>query len=138
MEWKNSPTIIDKFPLGIHYVMGIDETGTANHIGIQRKLQKEQQIDYNDKHFTLSGVVIDRENHKKLLLDSRKLKNKYWTNGKHLYKGHEKMICFHSREIRKREVPFNLERSMYESFLNELTYMITQQDIKILSTTIDR
>lgn len=118
--------------------MGMDETGTANHKGIIRKIQKNQQIDINDKFFTLSGVVIDKSNHQSLRKDNRNLKEKYWDDGIYNYKNTEKMICFHSREIRKREGPFKLDGGRYQHFANDLTEMIEKQDFKIYSTTIDK
>lgn len=138
MEWRVNPTVINRFPDGVDYVMGMDETGVANHKGIIRKLSKNQEIDINDKHFTLTGIVLDKSNHLNLLKDIRKLKLKYWHDGRHDYKGTSKVICLHSREIRKKEGPFKLEDGVYTSFLGDLTDMIVRQKFDIYSTTINK
>lgn len=138
MEWRTRPTEIEQYPDGVNYVMGMDETGTANHKGVIRKLKKGEPIDTNDRHFTLTGITIHRKDYKDLLDESKNIKLKYWSEGKFQYKDAEKMICFHSREIRKKEGPFNLDEQEYMNFIEDLSNMIAHQEYEIYSSTIDK
>lgn len=138
MEWRTKPTEIGKYPDGVNYIMGMDETGTANHKGIIRRLNKQQPIDINDRHFTLTGITIHRKNYRLLLRESKEIKATYWSDGKYNYRDVQKMICFHSREIRKKEGPFKLNNVEYKKFIRDLSDMIQRQKYEIYSSIIDK
>lgn len=106
-DWKKRPRIIEYWPDGADYVMGMDESGTSDLVTIKRKLSsgKEDEIDFSMKDFTLTGVVVDQNRYDKLKEAVNTVKYKYWTDGMSLYKNRQKRVCFHSRDIRKKIFP---------------------------------
>lgn len=58
-DWRIRPKIIEYWPDGVDYVMGMDESGTSDLVSISRKINsgKEHEIDSSMRDFTLTGVI---------------------------------------------------------------------------------
>ncbi|MEK3851186.1 DUF3800 domain-containing protein [Paenibacillus sp. FSL R7-0340] len=138
VDWKSRPKIIEYWPDGVDYVMGMDESGTADLVSISRKMNtgKEHEIDFTMKDFTLTGVIVDKNRYDELKKAVNAVKFKYWENGLSEYKGVPKRVCFHSRDIRKKSAPFNTLDPVL--FTTSITEMIQAVDAKIISCHIDK
>ena len=55
-----------------------------------------------------------------------------------MYKNNLKKVCFHSREIRRKEGAFDINLINYDSFISELTNLLKGLDYKIISVTINK
>ena len=138
MDWKSRPRIIEYWPEDVDYVMGIDETGTSDLVSIERKIKagKESEIDISMRDFTLTGVIVDQGRYDDLKKTVNEVKYKYWDNGLFSHKGKEKRVCFHSRDIRKKNYPFNKVHP--PELHNSITSMIEGVNAKIISCHVDK
>lgn len=137
-DWKARPKIIEYWPEGVRYVMGMDESGTSDLVTISRKMMagKEEEIDFTMKDFTLTGVIVDMERYDTLKEAVNKVKFQFWEDGLSDYKGFRKRVCFHSRDIRKRSAPFNTLD--HTTFTTALSDMIKSVNAKIISCHVDK
>ncbi|RJG26724.1 DUF3800 domain-containing protein [Paenibacillus thiaminolyticus] len=138
MEWRSRPRIIEYWPDGVDYIMGMDESGTADLVSISRKVAagKEDEIDFTMRDFTLTGVIVDQNRYDELKRVVNEVKFKHWDQGLYRHNGREKRICFHSRDIRKKSYPFN--NIDPEILTYDLTNMIESVNAKIISCHIDK
>ncbi len=138
LNWTTRPTKIDNWTKGIDYVMFVDENGNSDIRDILKCIAKEQKIDINDKFFTVTGVILTK--HQYIIAKNKlnELKQKYWNNGAYLYKGTQRKVCFHSREIRRKEGAFDVHLIDYNSFMEDLSNLIKNLKYKIISITIDK
>lgn len=131
MGWEDAPTSIDEMSMESGFIFAVDENGTA-------KLDKNYSVfdeeDINKKWFTLTGVLIDLKDFNSLRDSIMELKLKYWTDGK--YNGER--VVFHSKDIRKKQGPFNPKIINYNEFLIELNELLQQQKYKIYSINVDK
>lgn len=124
--------------------MAIDENGTTDLKGIKRIVNKylsEDEIipsNYEHQWFTISGVVMDRKDFPDFRNKITNIKYSYWEQGKFRYKKTTKRVVFHSREIRKKEGPFNPNIINYSAFMNDLSSMINDIPFRIYSSSIDK
>lgn len=137
MGWRNRPTHKENWPEDVDYMMFIDESGDSNLSPILKKIQNNKPIKMEEKYFTITGIVIKKENLPKMREDILNLKKKYWDDGKHKYGNIERRVCFHSYEIRKRKNAFNPNIMDYNSFISELSETIDGIPFIVFSSTID-
>lgn len=110
-NWKKYPLSIEYCDLNnslIDSVISIDETGTPI-------------LNNRDVLFTLTGIMIKKED---INLISEKilcLKKKFWEHGQ--FK--DKRVVFHSRDIRKKVGPYNPNIINYNVFIDELYDLIS-------------
>ncbi len=100
MGWKDAPTSIDEMSMESGFIFAVDENGTAK---LDRNYSVFDEEDINKKWFTLTGVLIDLKDFNALRDAIMGLKLKYWVDGK--YNGER--VVFHSKDIRKKQGPFN-------------------------------
>lgn len=136
VDWRKRPALLVYWPSEAEYMIGLDENGSSDLVSISRAIQKNQQIDDSIKHFTLTGVVFNRERYDILKERLNDIKYTYWEDGLTEYKGVKKRVCFHSREIRKGEYPFN--QIDYQEFLEKLSSAINDIPTKIISCHINK
>jgi|Wag4MinimDraft_15_1082655.scaffolds.fasta_scaffold01819_3 hypothetical protein len=142
-NWRNRPTFIDFWPTGIDYTMFIDENGDPELKLIARKITNLENATNDEKFFTVTGCIIKRDDYQKICNDMVSLKKKYWPpEGKYLYtsKSTQKMkrVCFHSKAIRGRNKPFSEKTIDYQAFILELSNLISEISMIILSSTVDK
>ena len=137
-DWTNRPTKIRNWERGIDYVMFVDENGNSDITNTLKSLSQHKEVDINDKYFTVTGCIFSKYDYKIAKEKMNDLKNNYWQKGTFLYKEHEQKVCFHSRDIRRRENAFNKNLINYEKFIIDLTTMISSLQYKIISVTIDK
>ena len=137
-NWVDKPIKIKNWEKDIDYVMFVDENGNSDVKDILKCISKSQEIDINNKYFTITGVIFTKNQYSiaKNKLDA--LKSKYWKNSSYLYKNEYKKVCFHSREIRRQNGAFDKNLINYEDFIEELSDLIDSLDYKIISITIDK
>lgn len=147
-DWKTRPTLIEDWNGSVDYVMAIDENGTTDLNGI-RKLFNGNILDLmrasysstqfvNERWFTITGVIMLRDNFPNFRDSINSIKYHYWKDGIYKYKQGERRVVFHSREIRKKEGPFNPRLIDYSSFIQDISWLINNQDFSILSASIDK
>lgn len=124
MEWKEKPIALLEWPSEIDFVLCIDENGTPNL----------KNILTNEKWFTISGLMLDKEGFLHLKNEITLLKNTYWKNG--LFQN--KRVVLHSREIRKKVGPFNPKLINYNNFISDLTATLKGIECTIFSSSIDK
>ena len=138
MDWKDRPTSIEYCPDDVELIMGLDENGTANHKGVRKRIEQGKPIDDNDRFFTLTGTLLNTGNYLTLAERMNIIKYRYWKDGLYLYKNTHKRVCFHSREIRRRDAPFNLDPLFYDAFINDITNLIDELPFDIFSCVINK
>lgn len=139
MGWRNRPTFKDYLPTNINYVMFIDENGDTSFKHIKKCIKDDKEVSINEKFFTVTGCIVEKDNLKVIKDNITELKKSYWNDGLYMYKGKdEKRVCFHSSEIRGEKGPFSKNEINRNSFLNDLTNFMEKLDISILSSSIDK
>lgn len=139
VEWKNRPTDIRYWEENFECVLFVDENNSDNVKQIVKKIQENKEISENDRYFTLTGCLLTRDDYEILKEEFDFLKNKYWTNAKYFYekKKQERVVCFHSREIRNRLNAFSLQEEKYQEFIIDLSKIIKILKFKIITVNID-
>ena len=137
-DWTERPSKITNWSKDIDYVMFVDENGNSDIKDILKCISKNAKVDDNNKFFTVTGVIFTREQYAIARKQIDELKNTYWKNGSYMYKNNLKKVCFHSREIRRKEGAFDINLINYDSFISELTNLLKGLDYKIISVTINK
>lgn len=137
-NWRNRPTTIDYISPNIDYVISIDESGSPDLKQPLKYKHTGQCIQDSDKHFTVTACSISMENFTIARDMVMALKHKYWVNALYTYKGTEKRVCFHSREIRGRREAFNPNLIDYDSFVVDLSQLIRDVPITLYASHIDK
>lgn len=138
--WYDYPQKINYWDIDIDYVMFIDENGNDGVINdILKKITNNEEVDVNNRYFTITGCIFKKENYLEAKEQFENLKAKYWENG--MYYDNKlkenKCVCFHSREIRRRDKAFNDKLIDNNFFLIDLTKTLNNTNCKIISVTID-
>lgn len=139
-NWHDYPQEIKHWNKDIDYIMFIDENRNGGKItNTLKKIINNDEINENDKYFTITGCIFEKKEYEKAKIEFTKLKNKYWKNGMYYDTKDkiEKYICFHSREIRRHDKAFNDEIINHNKFLADLTETLNNTNCKIISVTID-
>lgn len=136
MGWRNRPKYIENCPQNVDYIMFIDENGDSDLKHVINCKNKSLTPDTANVYFTISGVIINKDNLNSIKENINELKNKYWYEGIHKYGNNNKKVCFHSREIRRREGPF--KDIKYDAFINDLSKFMENIPCSIISSTINK
>lgn len=138
--WSERPTEIKNLNQQVEHIMFIDENGSSsNIISIMKKNLNGEEILEDEKYFTITGCIFEKNDYLNSKALINELKCKYWNNGK-FYDNKakkEKEVCFHSREIRKHDGCFNDSLINYNEFIVELTETMKDVKCKIISISID-
>lgn len=137
-NWTVRLTQIDTWDNSIDYVMFVDENGNSDITNTLKNITQRIPIDINDKYFTVTGCIFTKKEYAIARTELNKLKNKYWKNGCFEYKNKKQKVCLHSREIRRRTGAFDSKQIDYESFMKDLSELISKLNYKIISVTIDK
>lgn len=139
-KWDEKPTKIQLVKKDIDYIMCIDENGSSGNLTyIIKQILNDKEISEDDKYFTITGCIFTKEDYIKSKKIIKELKYKYWSNGvfydNKLNK--EKIVCFHSREIRRHDNCFSDTTINYNDFMADLTDSMKQINCKIISISIN-
>ncbi|MFF1993255.1 DUF3800 domain-containing protein [Bacillus mycoides] len=146
-DWRNRPTLIENWNKDIDTFMAIDENGTTDFKGIQKKVKEDffstfgDQSDIvlpHDRWFTITGVVMERNNFVSFKNTMNSIKYGYWNEGKYQYKKGLQRVVLHSREIRKKEGPFNPKVVNYGELMGDISSLVEKTNFKIFSSSIDK
>lgn len=135
MGWRNRPKFINYCPEWVDYVLFIDENGCGDMKSVARN---HRSLTPNQELLTITGIAIKASNLGKVKGEIMDLKNTYWENGMFKYGKRNKRVCFHSRNIRKKEGPFNPAVINHRDFTNDLAKVIQRLPMTIFSATIDK
>ncbi|MCU4798343.1 DUF3800 domain-containing protein [Bacillus cereus] len=124
MDWRDKPIPLLDWPSNIDYILFVDENGVPNL----------KNVEPENKWFTITGLLFDKEQCRLLKDEMTNLKLKYWDNGTF----NKKRVVFHSRDIRKKTGPFNPKLINYEEFNSELRLILKKLDYKIFSSSINK
>lgn len=131
MPWKNRPLEIYQRE-DVDYYLFVDESG--EHI--------IENFDTSKPYFTVSSVIIKKDDYNAIRENIDKLKNKYWTKGVFREKNkYLKKVCFVNRQIRRKQNAFSrhyLNDVKYNAFLEDLTIFMSKQNYKIIASSIDK
>lgn len=147
-SWKIRPTLIENWPDNIDKIIAIDENGTCE-LNSFKKVRINNPVNFskactdstrymNERWFTITGVVMDREIFPYYRESINEIKYEYWNDGVYDYRSGTRRVVFHSREIRRREGPFNPKLIDYKNFINDISIMIKSTNFKIYSSSIDK
>lgn len=103
-NWRNRPTTIEQISPSVNYLIGIDESGSANLKQVQMSKQLGMEPADSERHFTIIACAINNNDLKPSQDIIMEIKNKYWKDGFFNYEGDSKRVCFHSREIRGKKM----------------------------------
>lgn len=125
-KWRKKPTKADNLS-NVDYLFAIDENGTST-------IKNAKNFNDNSKWFTVTGVLIDLTEFNDIRQKFIELKEKHWTEG--LYKSNR--VVLHSKDIRKKQGPFNPKLIDLESFSGELNELLSWAPVKVYSANIDK
>ena len=132
------PTRLKTIDSDIDYIMCIDENGSEALLNNgMEKINNNESIDLDSKYLTITGVIFTRENYSSACFEIDQLKKKYWKDGLFEKSGEKIAVCLHSRDIRRKNIPFDNYSINRDIFLNELTQILDGIDCKIISSSID-
>jgi hypothetical protein len=146
-EWRKRPTIIDNWDENIDTVMAIDESGTTDLKGIRKKIKqdffaaltnKDKIVPPHDRWFSITGIVMTREDFPNFRDSVNGIKYGHWNDGKFQYKKGLQRVVLHSSEIRKRVGPFNPKLIDYGTLMTDITSMVDKANFEIFSSAIDK
>lgn len=129
---------LDVWKKDITHVMFVDESGTSNITNILKFVNDENKKRVDDRFFTVTGCIFTQQEYAIAREKINELKNQYWENGEYKYGDVVKKVCFHSREIRRKEGAFCNNCINYEEFINDLSALINDINYTIISVTIDK
>lgn len=137
-DWNKKPTINNFWNKDMDYIVFLDENNCEDTTYIKKKILDKLPIDKDENFFTLTGCIISPQEYVKLKNSFLKLKFKYWENGKYYNKNNQlTYVCFHSNDIRRKQIPFNDNLINCEIFGKELFETIKSIDFNIISITIN-
>ena len=146
--WRSRPTIIDNWPGDIDKIIAIDENGTCDLNSIKKifkndsvkllKAYKDTSKYMHERWFTITGVVLKKVDFPNFKEEVNAIKYRHWDNGIYDYKSGKRRVVFHSREIRRKEGPFNPKVVDYAQLQNDISLMIKSTDFRIYSSSIDK
>ena len=140
MDWYQFPQKIKNWNASIDYVMFVDENGNGGRINnIFKKINNNIPISNDEKYFTVTGCIFEKNNYSIIRNNIRKLKEKYWVNGFYNDTKHNdtRYVCLHSREIRRHDGPFNDSLINHDEFINDLSKILAKVNCKIISISIN-
>ena len=137
-NWRNRPTTIDYISKDIDWIIGIDESGSPSLKQVQKAHRNGTEAVESERHFTVTAAAIKMENFGTARDMVMALKNKYWKDALFTYKGVEKRVCFHSREIRGKREAFNPDLIDYPSFITDLSQLMKEVPITLYAAHIDK
>ncbi|MGG3383093.1 DUF3800 domain-containing protein [Heyndrickxia faecalis] len=138
-NWWERPTLIENWDQSFDSILAIDENGTIDLNGVRKNIMKiYPDKTHNDRWFTITGVDMERDNFVRFRDSINTVKYAYWNKGCFNYKSGEKRVVFHSREIRKKQGPFNPKIIDYDKFIMDVTEMIMNTQFEIFSSSIDK
>ncbi|WP_019123722.1 DUF3800 domain-containing protein [Brevibacillus massiliensis] len=139
-EWRSRPTLIDNWDDSIDTVMSLDENGTTDLAGIRKQIAKTflNPSAITDRWFTITGVVLNRNDFPNFRDKIVSVKHAHWSDGKYEYKTGTKRVVFHSSEIRKKVGPFNPKVIDYEQFMTDISSLISETPVTVYSASIDK
>ena len=139
MPWQNRPKSIEHCPGESEYLMFVDENGSSDLKPIIKSVACNVSTDVDRNFFTITGCIIHRDELLQMSENITSLKHRYWENGMYEYKGTLKRVCFHSRDIRKKDGPFYFtDEAIYDDFICNLTSFLSIVNTKIISITINK
>lgn len=139
-NWRDYPQKINNWNDKINYVMFIDENGNSGNVqDFYKKITNNLPISEDDKFFTITGVIFEKQQYSIMRNNIRKLKEKYWENGYYYdsKRNDTRYVCFHSRDIRRHDGAFNDSLIDYKSFMTDLSSVLQNIDCKIISISIN-
>lgn len=77
MDWRDKPIPLLDWPSNIDYILFVDENGVPNL----------KNVEPENKWFTITGLLFDKEQCRLLKDEMTNLKLKYWDNGTFNKKG---------------------------------------------------
>lgn len=137
-NWRNRPTTIDEIPTSIDWLIAIDESGSSDLSQVIKAKKSGEELNDGIKQFTVTACALRMKDFCSARDMVMTLKNKYWKNALFEYKGVEKRICFHSKEIRGRRDAFNPDIINYDSFITDLSQLMADVPITLFSANIDK
>lgn len=126
LSWYDEPTEISNI-CNTDYLLALDENGTDCMSNID-------PFNIHTQWFTITGILFDLQFYDEAREDIIQLKNKYWFDAVF----NKKRVVFHSREIRKKQGPFNPKIINYDQFIYDLEEVISSLPIKIYSTNLNK
>lgn len=138
-NWAQKPTNIRNWPNDVKYVMFLDENNCDDITNIMKKISNNVEVSIDERFFTLTGCICTTADYSKIKTSFNELKEKYWQNGCYINKnGEVEKVCFHSRDIRRKVGPFSPSNlADYESFITDLSFVLTNANCRIISITIN-
>ena len=138
-NWRNRPTTIDYIDGNkINVVINIDESGSANLKQVVKAKRAGVPPVESERHFTVTACAISMKDFIQARDMVMALKTKYWTDGLYTYKGTQKRVCFHSREIRGRKEAFSPDIIDYDAFVTDLSQLMATIPMSIYASHIDK
>lgn len=139
-RWYYKPTKIVTMDKKIDYIMCIDENGSnSNLIHVLKQIKNKKNILDDDRYFTITGCIFTKKSYMDSEKIIKKLKSKYWEQGVYYDEktNIKRMVCFHSRDIRKCNNCFSNNIIDYDNFIVDLSNTMKMINCRIVSITID-
>jgi len=133
------PTSLNAIPDDTEIIISIDETGTSNLKPVQKAINRRLEPDESERTFTITACALNIEDYMNSLSSVYDLKCMYWEDGFFDYgDGDIRRVCFHSREIRRKEGPFRPDVIDYPSFINDLSEVIKNIPMTLYASHVNK
>ena len=139
INWKEKPIQTPVWDENANLILFIDENGHSNLKGIIDSVACNKNIDEGERYFNLCSTLISKQNHTEITKSFVNIKHNYWDEGKFLYPdGKQKVVIFHSDEIRKQIGPFSKNSINQEAFFVDLNKVMSKMEILIFDCFINK
>lgn len=140
-SWRIRPRVIYRWPKDCTYTMFVDENGNADLKVCQRALYTGESVPAGERYFSVTGLVIKRDDWPDVKRQVTNLKMKYWPGGLfHYHKGQPSLrrVVLHAYDINSRSGPFSPHVIPYDMFTNDLADVIGGLPCTLFSVFIDK
>lgn len=138
-DWRKKPTEIEYWDEEVDSILAIDENGTTDLKGVRKNiLNIYKDRTHNDRWFTITGVEIKKQDFIQYKDNITSIKYNHWQDGCFNYKNGRKRVVLHSRDIRRKEGPFNPKFINYSELMEDINSLVVNTPFMIYSSSIDK
>lgn len=137
-NWRNRPTSIERISTSTDWVISIDENGTPSLDRIIAQMISGEVPSMNDQIFVATACLMSLAEFQRVCTDILELKKSMWEDALFTYNGELKRVCLHSREIRRKEGPFEESICNHDVLASGISEIISASAIELFASVINK
>lgn len=138
LNWRDGPVFATRWSDDATYMLYVDENGCSNMKNVVEAHRNNKTVKEGEQYFNICSTLISKDKHYDAAISLVDIKHKYWPEGRYSYNGIDKLVCFHSDEIRKMTGPFGKSQIDYDSFITDLNNAMANMDMMIFDCFINK